>query len=255
MDNGAEERSAIISELLQRVEENSVQTLIEDNITPVKGQESEDVLELGDNFSLDRFQVVRREFFAHLREPTVTFSNCKFIVNMACLKRFPETDFVQVLINRNTKTMVLRPSKEGVKDAFPWCSQIRDVRKPKQVSCKLFFAKMFSFMSWNTDFRYKLMGRVIHAKGEYLLAFDLTATEVFQRNIQGKQSRSGMLPEDWQDQFGLPFSEHQKSMQVNVFDGYAVFAIKDPSAKSIASEILETQTQASGEKPEDESNA
>ena len=39
---------------------------------------SDEVLELGDTFNLDGFQVVRREFFAHLREPSATFNNCKF---------------------------------------------------------------------------------------------------------------------------------------------------------------------------------
>ena len=30
-----------------------------------------------------------------------------------------------------------------------------------------------------------------------------------------------------QAQFGMPLKEHQQSLQINIFDGYAVFAIKD----------------------------
>ena len=51
-------------------------------------------LEAGEQFSLDNYQVVRREFFAHLSEPAVTFYNCKFYVNAACLHRFPGVDYV-----------------------------------------------------------------------------------------------------------------------------------------------------------------
>ena len=40
------------------------------------------VLEMGDNFDLDGFQIVRKEFFAHLREPSVSFNNCKFSVTV-----------------------------------------------------------------------------------------------------------------------------------------------------------------------------
>ena len=44
--------------------------------------EPEDVvLEMGDSFDLDGFQIVRKEFFAHLREPSASFYNCKFSVN------------------------------------------------------------------------------------------------------------------------------------------------------------------------------
>ena len=50
----------------------------------------DDVLEMDEEFNYDGFQVVRREFFAHINEPSVTFNNYKFYVNTACLKRFPQ---------------------------------------------------------------------------------------------------------------------------------------------------------------------
>ncbi len=40
-----------------------------------------------------------------------------------------------------------------------------------------------------------------------------------------------MFPSGWQNQFGLPFYEHRQSMQVNIFDGYAIYAIKDNTVK------------------------
>ena len=43
--------------------------------------EGDEIIEV-DNFDFDDFQVVRREFFAHMREPSVTFNECKFQVNM-----------------------------------------------------------------------------------------------------------------------------------------------------------------------------
>ena len=86
-------------------------------------------------------------------------------------------------------------------------------------------------MGWNPDFRYKLLGKVIHANGEYLLAFDLTSTEVYQKTfVEGekpKTSRKPVFPAEWQDQFGLPYNEHRQSLQINIFDGYAVFAVKE----------------------------
>ena len=52
-----------------------------------------------DSFSFDGYQVVRGEFFAHIHEPSLTFSNSKVYVNMACIKKLPQFDYVQILVN------------------------------------------------------------------------------------------------------------------------------------------------------------
>ena len=134
---------------------------------------NDEVVDMGADFDFEGFQVVRREFFAHLREPAVTFNNYKFYVNCACLNKFPDAFYVQVLVNQETKIMALRPCAENTRDSFAWCGMSKGKRSPRQITCKLFFAKMFSMMAWNPDYRYKLLGRLIHANGEYMIAFDL----------------------------------------------------------------------------------
>lgn len=220
-----------LSELLKKVAVPgaSVTDTVVD-ATPVLS-EGDELVDLGEDFDFDGFQVVRREFFAHLREPSCTFNNLKFSVNSACLAKFPNSDYAQVLVNRQKKILALRPCAEGARDSFQWCSEQKGKRKPKAITCKLFFAKIVSLMGWNPDFRYKLLGKVIHANGEYLLAFDLTSTEVYQKTfVEGekpKTSRKPVFPAEWQDQFGLPYNEHRQSLQINIFDGYAVFAVKE----------------------------
>ena len=75
--------------------DNTEQRFVTGGVTPNADSElhkypvlkdEEELLEMSEDFSLDDFQVVRREFFAHLREPAVTFNNRKFYVNSACLK-------------------------------------------------------------------------------------------------------------------------------------------------------------------------
>ena len=191
----------------------------------------DEVLELHREFNYDGYQVVRREFFAHINEPSVTFNNYKFYVNAACLNRFPQVNQVQVLVNQESKILAIRPCRAEDRDACAWCTTGSGRRKPKQITCKIFFAKVFSLMGWNLDYRYKLLGRVIHAKDEWLIAFDLTATEVYQRVLKDgekpKSSRTPVFPEGWKTQFGLPFREHQKSMQVDIFEGYAIYGLRD----------------------------
>lgn len=197
----------------------------------------DEVLETEREFNYDGYQVVRREFFAHINEPSVTFNNYKFYVNTACLNRFPQVDHVQVLVNQESKILAIRPCQAEDRDACAWCTIGSGRRKPKQITCKIFFAKVFSLMGWNLDYRYKLLGRVIHAKDEWLIAFDLTATEVYQRVLKDgekpKSSRTPVFPEGWKTQFGLPFREHQKSMQVDIFEGYAVYGLRDCTAAPV----------------------
>lgn len=108
-------------------------------------------------------------------------------------------------------------------------------------------------MGWNPDHRYKLLGNVIRANGEYLIAFDLTSTEVYQRtydeNENAKVSRTPVYPKGWQNQFGLPYNEHKKSMLVNIFDGYAIYAIKDnTTVKKNATEAGQDQNAGGGDR-------
>ena len=45
-------------------------------VPPEPLQPDDEVIELGKDFNFDGFQVVRREFFAHISEPSVVFNNC-----------------------------------------------------------------------------------------------------------------------------------------------------------------------------------
>ena len=83
---------------------------------------SDEVLEMAGDFNYDGYQVVRREFFAHINEPSVTFNNYKFYVNTACLNRFPQVDYVQVLVNQESRILAIRPCRAEDRDACAWCT-------------------------------------------------------------------------------------------------------------------------------------
>ena len=92
-------------------------------------------------FSYDGYQVVRGEFFAHLFEPSVTLGREKVSVNTACLRKLPNVDYVQFLVNPTEKKLAIKPCEEDRKDSFRWSSGEGNRRKPKAISCRIFFAK------------------------------------------------------------------------------------------------------------------
>ena len=212
----------------QRMPDSEPAAIKADSSPARQEQDNTDDIVLDGPFSYDGYQVVRGEFFAHMSEPSLSFCANKIYVNTACLRKMPDTEYVQILVNQQEKKLVIKPASEDDKDAFPWSNA---KKKPKQITCRIFYAKIFTLLSWNPDYRYKLMGKLIRSGQEMLLVFDLTATEIYIRVIKedGKirSARKPVYPAEWENQFGLPVEEHRKQLQINIFNGYTVFGLKD----------------------------
>lgn len=182
------------------------------------------------DFSYDGFQVVRGEFFAHTYEPSFTFNNNRVSVNTACIKKLPEFEYIQILVNPENRKLAVRPCQEDEKDSFRWCSATSK-RSPKQITCRIFYAKVMSLMNWSNTNRYKLLGKLIRSGDEMLFVFNLDDAEIYKRNIKddgtSTPSRVPSYPEDWKTQFGLPVDEHKSKIQINTFKGYAVFGLEN----------------------------
>ena len=217
-------------------------------------------LELAQDFSYDGYQVVRREFFEHLREPAVVIRRDSVTFNTACIAGLEDAVYIQILVNQDNKRMVVRKCEENDKDALRWCIEKPDKRKSRKMSNKLFSAMMYDMMGWNTDCRYKILGHKITHEDETMYIFDLLETEIFmdtkrkkkanpdsvekkeelvtaetdqtpeqnQEEIAAKVARKlnriPFYPKDWKDSFGLSVEEHKKALETNLTDGYIEFS-------------------------------
>lgn len=192
-----------------------------------------DILE-DDSFNYDGFQVVRGEFFSHIYEPSFTLNQNKISVNMACIRKLPNVEYVQVLVHPEEKKLVVRPCQEEERDSFRWRSSGKKL-SPKQVTCKIFFAKIFSMMGWNLDYRYKLLGKLIHSNDELLFVFNLNNPEIYERiyryGEKPRVSRTPVYPDEWKNQFGVSVEEHKKSLSINTFSDYTIFGVRDTAPK------------------------
>lgn len=225
----------ILAQLLKSTEgpEDALQTPQEKSIQSIMpGQE---ILDFGENLKMENFQVVRREFFAHLLEPTVSFYDSKLTVNAACISKFPEAEYVQFLVDEEKKLFALRPCEEDTRDSFRWCNTSKGKRKAREAKGKIFFAKIVHLMNWNPNNKYKVLGRLVRANGMNLLLFDLSSFETYERIFKDgekpKTSKTAVFQAEWKDSFGLPFHEHEQMMKISVYDGFAVYSVTDPKAK------------------------
>ena len=216
-------------------------------------------IELAEDFSYDGYQVVRRELFAHLREPAVVIRRDSVTFNTACIAGLEDAVYIQILVNQDNKRMVVRKCEENDKDALRWCVAKPDKRKSRKMTNKIFSAMMYEMMGWNLDCRYKILGHKITFEDETIYLFDLMETEIF-LDIKGKRSKKDtesqttienvsnieetassdtdtersveeikrknripFYPKEWKDSFGLPVEEHRKALEINMLDGYAEF--------------------------------
>ena len=179
------------------------------------------------DFSYDGYQVVRGEFFAHLFEPSVTLNKEKVSVNAACIRKLPDVEYVQFLVNPVQRKLAVKPCREEMKDSFQWCSGDGKKRKPKVISCKIFYAKVMDLMGWDPNDRHKILGKLIRTKEDLIFVFDLNAAETYisKHKDNTSASRKPTYPDAWKNQFGLSVHEHQDVFQVDIFNDYAVFRI------------------------------
>ena len=199
------------------------------------GEKEDQLLDVEEvSFDYDGYQVVRGEFFSHLYEPSFSFSSDKVYVNAACLKKLPRCEYVQILVNPDEYKLAVRPCSEDERDSFRWCSNGKR-RAPKQITCRMFFAKVMSLMEWNPDYRYKLLGKLIRSNSELLFVFDLNSPEIYVRRVKedgkARTTRTPIFPEEWKNQFGISYREHQETMRVGTFDGYTVFSLTSEKKK------------------------
>lgn len=180
---------------------------------------------LQQNFTFDGYQVVRRQYTSHNFDPSMTIRGTSITFNNACISKLEDAMYIHFLINVEEKRLVIRPVKEGDKDAVRWCVLKEDKRKSRQITCKPFAEKLFEILGWDTVYRYKMQGVKINYLGEDMFLFDLTEVERFLPQVKdpvtGKVKRpAAELPEEWEGSFGMSVNEHEASTQVDLTKGF-----------------------------------
>ena len=212
--------------------QQQTQILTGDGFKPLTHEERTEAARIAaeTDFSFDGYQVVRREFFSHKFDPTLTIRNNGIIFNNACISKLEQVVYVQVLINTMSEKLVIRPCAEGARDAIRWCIAKEDKRKSRQISCKLFTEKLYDMMGWEGIYRYKLQGSIITYQGEQLYVFDLTSKEIYIPAAKEVDSEGNTVKTkpvirydaNGDQSFGLSVSDHEASMQVDLNEGYQV---------------------------------
>ena len=129
-------------------------------------------------FYLDRFEIVRSQFFSMTDKPIMTINNGRVSFNMNCLRKFDGIEYVELLINTVEKCMAIRPCDEDSPNAIRWC-RIKDGKRiGSQRSISGFFHPLFTINGWDNENKYRLCGQYLSKGDDKVLLFDLSEPEI-----------------------------------------------------------------------------
>ncbi|MCC6094122.1 MAG: integrase [Lachnospiraceae bacterium] len=201
--------------------------------------------EIQKTFSYNGYQTVRRELFAHLREPQMTIRKDSITFNTACIEGLEDTVYIQILVNQDQKRLVIKKCEKDDRDSLRWCIQKNDKRKSRKITGRQFCNMIYKMMSWDNLCRYKILGHRIDYQGETLYVFELDDAEIFRerpkrtkaeleklreemtpeeleamKQREAKASRTPFYPGDL-DTYGVPVEKHEDRVSLQSLDGFA----------------------------------
>lgn len=217
------------------IEEDTTQMSLLPDTAAVMENAVQTAMQGEDEIDLGEYEIVRPEFFAHVKEPALTVNVDKIGVNTACVRLMPDVEYVQILVNRKEKKLLLKPCDEIEITGYRWGKTKGGKRYPSQRTGETFVLTLCKIMDWNPDYRYKVLGKMVRANGQALVAFDLTSSECFPKlvNRDGKKvsSRQSIFAEQWRGRFGPTYSESRRSLEVKTFKDYTVITVNGKKAE------------------------
>ena len=197
--------------------------------------------ELQSTFSYDGYQVVRKELFAHLRDPAIVIRKDSITFNTACITGLEDVVYVHVMFNNDLKRIVVRGCDENDKDALRWCIAKPDKRKSRKMTCKPFAELVYKEWTGTANVDIRCWGTGLPLKGKLCTFLILLVPEIFHEGQKRKKgptceqpadqeakpvdTRKGFYPDDIAGTFGVPVEEHLKESEVKQMDGYVSMGI------------------------------
>lgn len=179
-------------------------------------------IEVKTGLDMHGYEVVRSQYFATLQNPTMTIANGKISFNTACLKKFEDVEYVELLLNSVSRCIAVRPCTENNPNAIHW-GKLREGRWcALSKSCRGLAMTLFDIMEWDADLKYRFRGDFIENDGQKVMLFRLVEPEMVktenivlppaeeeadsQEKIEGRtvKHKIYILPPEWERTFGRP---------------------------------------------------
>ena len=127
-----------------------------------------------DAFTLDDYQVVSASLFTDMQQPKMTIRDSKVKFNTACLKKFENVEYVEILLNSVEKCIAIRPSSKENPNAIRW-GRLKDSKwLCSEHSALGLINPVVALMGWDRENKYVIRGQFLQQDDGKLLIFDLS---------------------------------------------------------------------------------
>ena len=186
---------------------------------------ADDVKVTGRRLNMGGYQLVRPEYFPSIERPAMTISNGKLRFNTACLKKFEDVEYVELLLNTVKNCIAIRPCEKDNPNAIHW-GKLREERwVVSTLGCKGLSRTLFDLMRWEDEGQYRFSGQYKAQGDNKLLIFELgepVITKTVEQIVVPEQpdeaeeeeqqeeivirEKVRVFPDSWRTSFGVPIT-------------------------------------------------
>lgn len=165
---------------------------------------------------LGGYQVVRGQILTYRPErPCITATPKRIGFNVECMRKFRNVQYVQLLLHPTERKIAIRPCRQNDVHSIIWRNSYDKPLCGKSLSCQHFETALYEIMGWNPEYYYQIRGNWICKGINQIIVFNLEdaipVTYVLSKNEDTDETvrqRVKMIPDEWNDEFGLDFYEH-----------------------------------------------
>jgi len=172
---------------------------------------------------LNNFEYIRSEFTTPVFKAKITLNYDSFALNSACVRLFPENDYVQILADQKKCRLLIKPCNQYDKDSVKWSNIKNGKPQSRSIRARMLCAKVFKMMNWVIDYRYKIMAVYQELDELKFIVFNLEECEMYipdkpttLKNGKVTQKRRKVFPIAWEKSFGTPYAEHIATYETEI---------------------------------------
>ena len=144
----------------------------------VMREKQSNTVEVRNRLDLTGYEVVRAQYFATLQNPAMTISNGRLRFNAACLKKFDDVEYVELLLNSVDRCIAIRPCEKSNPNAIRW-GRLKEGRWcASTLGCRGLAKALFDIMEWDEDLKYRFRGQLVEQGSDKLMLFELDEPEM-----------------------------------------------------------------------------
>ena len=130
--------------------------------------------------SLESYELPPRTQFSMLNKPAVSIKHREMTFNMACIRLFEGVQFILPFTSRTRRRLAVATCSEEEAESVQWARiNNKGAWANRTIVSEEYLHKVFEFMHWDPNCRYKVMGRVTNSDRGLILVFDLDEAILF----------------------------------------------------------------------------